>query len=147
KVSQTPFVGKFYSPRAVAFAPDGRTVAAGVADGSVRICEVASGRQVHRFADEGMANQLIISLSFSPSRRLIAVGFRDHSMVSIWDVGKGERVHAFRWGPLPDRRGEPDPKHEPGIYKLAFTPDGNTLAINCADGKLRLYEVTTKGLR
>ena len=57
-------------PSAVAFSPDSRTLATGHADKTVRLWEVASGKERRRLA--GHQGEVVLALSFSPDGRLLA---------------------------------------------------------------------------
>lgn len=77
-----------YSPIAsVAFAADGHTVASGSEDNTVRIWDIANGKEVRRL----LGPDKIRSVAFAPDGRTIASGFDDGS-VWIWDVASGDRI-------------------------------------------------------
>jgi WD40 repeat protein/serine/threonine protein kinase len=107
-----------YAHGAVALSPDGARVAfddyapaAGeAARARVRVCDVASGRELSAL-EGGGAN--IQCLAFSPDGRLAAAGDQAGRLV-VWDTTTGRRLHpADLEGPT---------------YRLAFSPDGRRLA-------------------
>jgi RNA polymerase sigma factor (sigma-70 family) len=59
----------------IRFAPDGRDLILGLHDGTVRIWDLTSGRERHRFAGNSGS---VTSLDISPNGRLIASGTGDH---------------------------------------------------------------------
>jgi WD40 repeat protein len=127
-----------------AFAPDGRSVALDMLDGTVVIFEVASGRQRRRFqsgppivpvrlggslARKGAPLAAVdpALLLFSPDGRLLA-----HSRgqdVMLWDVGSGQEF--CRWE-----------GHGGAVFAGAFTPDGKSLATASADTSVLVWDVT-----
>jgi WD40 repeat protein len=66
----------------LAFAPDGRTLAAGGVDGSLCLWELASGRRRHAFAGHETS---VAALAFSPDGRLLAASSAE-APVYVWDV-------------------------------------------------------------
>ena len=96
--------GKVVSGAAVAFSPDGKTLALGVGGyvsatlggeenlakiaSEIRLFDVASGAEVHRF--EGH-DDFIQSLSFSSDGRKLASGSADKT-VNVWDLKTGRHT-------------------------------------------------------
>jgi WD40 repeat protein len=69
---------------ALAWSPDGKLVAAGMADGSVQLFDSATGRQVSSYHGHTVA---VFSVSFSPDGAFIASASGD-STVHVWLVGR-----------------------------------------------------------
>src|SRR5437588_105512 len=76
----------------VAFSPDGRSLASGSGDFSVRIWDLATGRQ-QRVFDEHTGP--VWSVVYSPDGRLLASGSYDGT-IRLWDVEKGQRFQLLR---------------------------------------------------
>lgn len=125
---------------ALAFAPDGQTLAAGERSGLIRIWEVATGQELRTLPGHSREPN---SLAFAPDGSLLASS--DFSgTVRLWNPEKGEEVYAM-----------------PGDYSrnvtaVTFAPDGRTLAIASGghfsqDGSLTesitLLEVATRQTR
>ncbi|WP_406278869.1 WD40 repeat domain-containing serine/threonine protein kinase [Embleya sp. NBC_00896] len=108
---------------AVAFSPDGHTLAAGADDGAVVLWDAASRRQI----GEPLTGhtEAIWSLAFSPDGRTLATGGGDGT-ARLWDVATRRQVGRLR----ADRF-------------VAFSPDGRTLAAGSSDGA-RLWDVATQ---
>ena len=70
----------------VAFSPDGKTIASGSADNTVRLQEASTGAQVGEPL-EGHSGS-VTSVTFSPDGKTIASGNGDKT-VRLWDASTG----------------------------------------------------------
>jgi WD40 repeat protein len=110
---------------AIAFSPDGRTLATGgLEDPIVRVWDIPSAKLIHEL-DQGSAGAK--TLDFSPDGRTLAVsGFEP--VASLWDVASGARI-----GPTltaGSRRADID-----------LSPDGRELLMTGADGRGAIWDV------
>lgn len=146
---------------ALAFSPDGEIVAAGEWYGrgipkkkedaacSVRLWDVASGRQLHEL--KGHAGD-ITGVHFSPDGKLLASSSHDGT-IHVWDrAGKLVRVIAVPADPVRLGRfsvtGQTQGADFGGVDALAFSPDGKWIASGGYDGCVRVWDAHTgKALR
>jgi WD40 repeat protein len=116
--------GHTLSVDGIAFSPDGRALASGSADNTVKLWDAATGRELRSLT--GHANH-VTTVVFSPDGRLLASGGLDRT-VKVWDVFTGQELRAFRG-------------HSAPITSLAFSPDGRLLASGSNDKTIRVWGV------
>jgi WD40 repeat protein len=108
---------------AVCFSPDGKTLAAGIYDGTARLWDVATGAPRARpLTHDG----LVYAVQFSPDGRLVCTGSADGT-ARLWDASTGQPL-----GPPFVAAGE--------VHCAAFRPDGGEVLLS--DGS-RLVAVPT----
>jgi WD40 repeat protein len=92
---------------AVSFSPDGRLLAAGSDDGTVRVWDLRTRRVLHTLKRHTLA---VTSTAFSPGGSLLVTASLDKD-VGLWSVDRGKLVHLVRW-------------HFGPVSGASFSPDG-----------------------
>ena len=121
-----PGKGTFFK---VAFSTDGKSLAAGCSDNTVKVFDVATGkmRNLKMRTLKGGRSKPVWCIAFSPDGKTLASGGWG---LTLWDLAEG-RQKAFRarynW-----------------VHSVAFSPDGKTLAVGgYADDHLKLWNLAT----
>jgi WD40 repeat protein/actin-like ATPase involved in cell morphogenesis len=113
---------------AVAFTPNGKFMASGSSDGTVRGWSLRTGESVGTLPGP---QDRVTCVSFSPDGRFLAAGGLDKT-IRVWKLPKGEPLHAF--------------KHMDWVWSIAVSPSGQILASGGADKKIKLWSLETDEL-
>jgi WD40 repeat protein len=117
---------------AVGLSRDGRFAAAATDNGSIKIRDIASKREISEFT---VKKCIMDSLSFSPDNRYLAVSGRNSS-VWLFDVSSNRLMPEFDTG------------MEGWLFGVTFSPDGQTLAaVSYQDHSVWLWEVSTRQVK
>ncbi|KAL1719604.1 quinon protein alcohol dehydrogenase-like superfamily [Schizophyllum commune] len=112
----------------VAFSPDGKRIASGSIDCTVRLWDVATCHQIGQPL-KGHTAQLNC-IAFSPGSKRLLSGSSDGS-IRLWNVDTGEQSSQGFDG------------HRGHILAVAYSPDGMLAASGSQDSMIRLWNATT----
>lgn len=105
------FTGHTNRVISVAFSSDGRQALSGSRDNTLKLWDVASGRELRSLMGH---TDSVASVAFSPEGRQALSGSWDNTL-KLWDVASGREVCSFTG-------------HAVSVNSVAFSPDGRYLA-------------------
>lgn len=109
------------------FAGNGRYIASGSGDKTVRLWDVLEGKLVYTLSIEDG----VTTVAMSPDGHYVAAGSLDKT-VRVWDTTTGYLV---------ERLESPD-GHRDSVYSVAFAPNGRDLVSGSLDKTIKMWELT-----
>ena len=112
---------------ALAFSPDGQTLASATKDKVIKLWNLAEGAEIATLTGHKLAPN---ALAFSPDGKTLASGGADKT-IKLWNLDSKEEIASFSG-------------HKLAINALCFSPDGKTLASGSADKTVKLWNLNDR---
>lgn len=109
------------------FARDGRTIASGSGDRTVRLWDIEQGSNTLTLTIEDG----VTTVAISPDTNYVAAGSLDKS-VRVWDIHTGYLAERL----------EGADGHRDSVYSVAFSPNGKELVSGSLDRTIKMWELT-----
>ena len=114
----------------VSFSPNGRILASASRDQTVRLWNRQDGKLIAKLP----SNRKFSSVSFSPTDNHLIAAATDDGSIKLWRSQDGNWQDISILTPIG--------AHKKAVYKVSFSPDGETLASASEDGTVKIWDHT-----
>jgi WD40 repeat protein len=111
---------------AVAWSPDGTSIASGSWDKTVQVWDATNGTQIYTYRGHVTS---VPAVAWSPDSTRIASASVDGT-VQVWEAATGRYAQTFRG-------------HNSYVYAVTWSPDGKRIASGGNDRKVHIWDATT----
>ncbi len=136
------YIGHVNVVRDAMFSPDGKTLATGSKDNTIRLWDVATGQQKHVLVATGQQKHVVIDedgnwlnveyiklFAFSPDGKILATEI-DSGSIYLWDTETGEQKKILKG-------------HTNQIMDISFSADGRTLTSMSRDNTVLVWDLAS----
>jgi len=119
----------------IAFSPNGKVIATGDSDGTLRLWDMATRQPVRtvHVTSSSSVNPAIGGVAFSPNGKTLVTADGDRT-VDLWDLGSGRLLSSTQ---------PPDSDSTANPTDAAISPNGNLLAVPYVNGQVWLWNAAT----
>ncbi|NMF65714.1 trypsin-like peptidase domain-containing protein [Brasilonema octagenarum] len=117
----------FYGVNSVAISPDGRTLASGSWDDTIKIWNLATGQLIRTLAGHSYS---VNSVAISADGRTLASGSFDKT-IKIWNLATGQLIRTLGG-------------HSEWVRSVAISPDGRTLVSGSGDKTIKIWRLSER---
>ena len=110
----------------VAFSPDGKTIASGSFDCTIKLWDRESGREISTLNGH---DKWVSGVAFSPDGKTVASSSGDRT-VKLWNSETGREIYSLNG-------------HTDAVRSVAVSPDGKTVASGSGDRTIKLWDRET----
>jgi WD40 repeat protein len=123
-------VGHSYGVWSISFSPDGKILASGGHDSTIKLWDVSTGKEITTLKGHKYP---VYSVSFSPDGKTLASGSVAHT-IKLWDVATRKEITTLK--------GHTDTDSD-NVLSVSFSPDGKTLAYSGIANTIKLWDIAT----
>lgn len=110
----------------VAYSPDGKTIASGSVDKTIKLWDAATGRLITTIAAHDSA---VSSVAYSPDGKIIASGSLDKT-IKLWNTATGKLIRILKG-------------HNASVTSIKFSPDKKSIVSGSYDKTIKIWDFST----